>query len=77
VLLYDPPNDYLLRTTYNTLVVCRKRDVALSVIDIRSILSVIAMAPFPFLIDSHGDQYFMIEKAGLDVIEADALEDDE
>ena len=77
VSLYDPPNDYLLRTTYNTLVVCRKRDPALTVIDIRSILSVITMAPFPFLIDGHGDQYFMIEKAGLDVIEADALKDNE
>ena len=45
------------------------------VIDVKSILSVVAMPPFPFLVDDHGDQYFMIEKAGLDVIEVDSLED--
>ena len=47
------------------------------VIDIKSILSVVAMAPFPFIIDNYGDQYFLIEKIGLDVIEVDTLEDDE
>ena len=43
----------------------------------KSVLSVVAMVPFPFLIDGHSDQYFMIEKVELDVIEVDALEDDE
>ena len=38
------------------------------VIDVRLILSVVAMVPFPFLVDGHKDQYFMIEKIGLDVI---------
>ena len=47
------------------------------VIDVKSILSVVVMAPFPFFVDSHGDQYFLIEKAGLDVIEVDPLEDNE
>lgn len=78
VSLYDPPNQHLVRTTYETLVVCRSQcEGVLIVIDIKSILSVVGMAPFPFFIDGHGDQYSLIEKAGLDVIEADGLEDDE
>ena len=77
VSLYSPPNEYILRSTYDTLVVCRYQGGALTVIDVKSILSVVAMARFPFLIDGHGNQYFMIEKMGLDVIEADVLEDDE
>ena len=76
ISLYSPPNEYLLQTTDGTLVVCRYRgEGALIVVSVKSILSVIAMALFPFLIDGHGEQYFMIEKAGLDVIEADTLED--
>lgn len=76
VLLYSPPNEHLLRTTYDTLVVCRyQHEGALMVIDVKSILSVVAMPPFPFLVDDHSNQYFMIEKAGLDVIEVDSLED--
>jgi hypothetical protein len=35
------------------------------------------MVPFPFSLNGHGDQYFLIEKMGLDVVEADDLEDDE
>ena len=50
---------------------------ALAVIDVKSILSVVAMAPFSFLIDGPDDQHFMIEKAGLDVTEVDSLEDEE
>jgi len=45
------------------------------VVGIESILSVVAMAPFPFLIDGQDEQCFMIEQAELDVIEADVLED--
>ena len=78
VSLYSPPNEYLLQTTSDTLAVCRYQgDGALTVIDVTLVLSVVAMVPFPFLIDGHSDQYFMIEKVGLDVIEVDALEDDE
>ena len=47
------------------------------VVDIKSILSVVAMAPFPFLVNGDNNQYFVIEKAGLDVVEADALEDED
>jgi hypothetical protein len=51
--------------------------MALMVIDIKSSLSVVAMVPFPFLLDGQGNQYFMVEMFGLDVIEANDLEDGE
>ena len=34
------------------------------------------MVPFPFLLDNCNNNYFMIEKVGLDVIEADTQDDD-
>ena len=76
--LYSPPNEYLLQQSHTALAVCRYHgDRALIVLDVKSILSVVAMVPFPFSFDGHGDQYFMIEKMGLDVIEVDNLEDTE
>lgn len=78
VSCYAPPNEHILQFTNNTLVICRYHgEGALMVINVRSILSVVAMIPFPFLLDGHDNQYFMVEKIGLDVIEADDLEDDE
>ena len=78
VSLYSPPNAHILRETHGTLAVCRYRDrEVLMAIDIKSILSVVAMAPFPFIIDGHGDQFFLIEKVGLDVVDADPVEDNE
>jgi hypothetical protein len=78
VSFYSPPNEYLLRYTQTTLAVCRHHSESpLVVIDAKSILSVVAMVPFPFSIDGHGDQYFMIEKIGLDVVEVDDPIDDE
>jgi len=78
VSLYALPNEHVLQYTNNSLVVCRYHgEGALVVIDVRSILSVVAMIPFPFLLDGYNNQYFMVEKIGLDVIEADILEDDE
>lgn len=69
---YSPPNEYLLRMTSDTLVVCRHEgEATLWVIDTKSILSVVAMVPFPFLLNNHDSNYFMIEQVGLDVIEAD------
>ena len=76
VSLYSPPNEHILQKTHHTLLVCRYQgDTALMVVGIESILSVVAMAPFPFLIDGQDEQYFMIEQAGLDVVKADVLED--
>ena len=75
---YSPPNEYLLQRSHTALAVCRYRsNEALLVIDAKSILSVVAMVPFPFSLDGHGDQYFTIEKMGLDVFEVDDLEDNE
>jgi hypothetical protein len=76
--LYSPPNEHLLQHSHTTLVVCKYRgDRALIVVDIKSILSVVAMVPFPFLIDCEGGQFFMIEKIGLDVAESGDIGDDE
>lgn len=78
VSLYSPPNEFILRMSHTTLVVCRYQgEEVLRVVDVNSILSVVAMVPFDFLIDNYNDQYFMIEQVGLDVVDADVPEDDE
>ena len=41
----------------------------MTVIDVKSIISVVAMVPFPFIVGGRGDQFFMIEQIGLDVVE--------
>ena len=75
---YSPPNEHLLEVSYNTLVVCRYQgDSVLWVIDVKSILSVVAMVPFNFLIDGLDNQFFLVEKIGLDVVEVDVQDDDE
>lgn len=72
VSLYSPPDDHLLRTTHDTLCVCGYQgEDALVVINIKSILSVVAMVPFPFVVGGRPNQYFMVERIGLDVIETD------
>jgi hypothetical protein len=78
VSLYSPPNAYLLQESNNTLVVCgHQGDVDLVVIDVTSIVSVVAMVPFPYVIDGRIDQYFVVEQVGLEVVDADAQEDNE
>ena len=78
VSFYSPSNEYLLQYTQTTLAVCRHcSESPLAVIDVGSILSVVVMVPFPFSINGHGDQYFMVEKMGLDVVKVDDPEDDE
>jgi hypothetical protein len=75
---YSPPNEYLLAYTHTTLAVCRhRREMPLIVIDAKSILSVVAMVPFPYAIDGHDNQYYVVEKIGLDVMEVDDPEDNE
>jgi len=77
VSLYSPPDDYLLYLTHNTLCVCEYQgEDYIVVIDVKSILSVITMVPFPFILRGHGNQYFMIEQIGLDISEVDTTEDD-
>lgn len=70
VSLYSPPNEYLLQHTHKTLVVCRYQEDSLLVIDAKSILSVVAMIPFPFIVGGHDQQHFVVERVGLDVLEA-------
>lgn len=78
VSIYSPPNEYLLETTHSTLVVCKyEGNTGLLVIDVKAILSVVAMIPFPCNIDGHGNQYFMVEKMGLGVAGTDTLENNE
>lgn len=78
ISLYSPPNEYLLTSTQSTLAVSRYcGERALMVIDAKSILSVVAMIPFPFLVDGHGEQFFMVEQIGLDVLEVDELDENE
>ena len=72
ISLYSLPDEYLLHRTYDTLCVCRyqgEEDIA--VINAKSILSVVATVPFPFLVGGHSDQFFIIEQIGLDVVEAE------
>ncbi|KAF9644001.1 hypothetical protein BDM02DRAFT_3103598, partial [Thelephora ganbajun] len=77
VSLYSPPNEYLLRHMHDTLVVCRHQgEAGLVVIDTKSILSVVAMVPFPHTINSLDNYYFMVEKISLDVVEVDTQEDE-
>lgn len=78
VSLYSPPNNYLLDQTYNTLVVCRYQgETSLVVVDVRSILAVVAMVPFRYALNGLDNYHFMIEQIGLDVVEVDAQEDEE
>ena len=67
-----PPDEYLLRTTYDTLCVCgyQGKD-AIAVIEAKSILSVVAAVPFPFVVGGRGNQFFIIEQIGLDVVETE------
>jgi len=58
--------------THNTLFVCQYQgedDVV--VINVKSILSVVAMVPFPFVVGGRYNQFFMIEQIGLDTVEID------
>jgi hypothetical protein len=75
---YSSSEEYLLQVSQGTLVVCRYPDVdTLWVIDVASILSVVAMIPFPFLINGQNNYYYMVEKIGLDIVDADTREGNE
>ena len=76
--LFSLPDEYLLQHSHMTLIVCEHRGgEALIVIDAKSILSVIAVVPFPFVVRGRNNQYYMVEKIGLDILEADVDVDDE
>jgi hypothetical protein len=66
VALYSPPHQDLLELSYHTLLSCTYEG-SRKVIDVKSIISVVAMVPHtPFPGDA-SKQYFVVEKPGLDV----------
>ena len=75
--IFSLPNQHILESTQTTLAVSRYYgDGALVVVDANLILSVVAMIPFPFLVNGHRGQFFMVEQIGLDVIKVDNIADD-
>ena len=78
VSLYSPADEYLVNHSHGTLIVCRYQgEAAFVVIDVKSILSVVAMVPFRYAVDNLYEQYFMIEKIGLEVVDVDIQEDEQ
>ena len=75
VFPYSPVNRYLFEVSNSTLVVCTHQEDILLVIDVKAILSVVAMVPFNYVIDSYQNFYFVIEKIGIDVLDIDTQED--
>lgn len=67
VSLYSQPHNDLLESSYHTLLSCSYMgDNSLRVINVKSVMSVVGMAPhYPF--PGALDQYFVVEKPGLDI----------
>lgn len=63
VSMYSPPDLALLEASHYTLWSCSYQgDTALRVIDVQTIVSVVAMVPLP-----GSERYFVVEKPGLDI----------
>jgi hypothetical protein len=70
---YSPPDQELLRRSFNTLWTCRYQGAeALRVIDVTDIHSVVAMVPLPH----NNNLFFVGEKLGLDVAMLGGIEED-
>ena len=69
VSLYSRPDNDLLESSYHTLLLCSYMgDISLCVIDVKSVMSVVGMAPHqPFPGALPVDRYFVVEKRGLDL----------
>jgi len=68
VSLYSHLNKDLLESSYHTLLSCSYTgDTALHVIDIKSVMSVVAMVPHHPFPGQTLEQYFIVEKPGLDM----------
>lgn len=68
VSLYSLPHEELLEYSHHTLLSCvYEGDAHLQVIDIKSIMSVVAMVPHHPFPEDLLDRYFVVEKPGLDV----------
>lgn len=68
---------HLFEFSYHTLLSCTNAgDACLQVIDVKSILSVVAMVPhLPFPGDT-SERYFVVEKPGLDVASLGGVAED-
>ena len=78
VALYSPPNQYPLRYSHGTLIACRYQgEETPVVVDVKSIVSVVAMVSFQYNIDGLDNYYFVIEKIGLEVVDVDTQEDEQ
>ncbi|KAG1905035.1 uncharacterized protein F5891DRAFT_922696, partial [Suillus fuscotomentosus] len=68
VQMYSPPDDPLLRLSSQTVVSCTLLD-EVSVVNVKEIMSVVAMIPHEPRLPSGitEDRFFMLEKPGLDI----------
>jgi hypothetical protein len=65
---YSPPHAGLLALSYHTLWSCTHQgDASLTVIDVKSILAVVAMVPHQPFAEDPVPHFFVVEKPGLDV----------
>ncbi|KAH7905890.1 hypothetical protein BJ138DRAFT_1072332, partial [Hygrophoropsis aurantiaca] len=78
VSLYSAPDKDLLRRSHQTLWVCKYQGIgALQVIDVKSIVSVVAMVPFPHSDEVGGSSsFFVAEKPGLEVAYLGGVEEE-
>ncbi len=66
ISLYSPPDKFLMEKSYGALAVCKYRGLSsLKVILSSSIMSVVAMVPFPA--DEDDNSFFLVEKLGLEM----------
>lgn len=80
VSVYSLPHDELLTISHNTLWSCTHHgNDALSVVDVKSIKSVVSMAPHRPKLPSGAeeDHFFVIEKPGLDIASVGVTNEDE
>lgn len=86
VSLYSPPDLELWKESHNTIWSCRYQGQAnIRVVEVKSVMSVIAMVPFPVTgaggvramenLRTTG-RFFMVEKPGLDVAPLNGAEED-
>jgi hypothetical protein len=69
VSLYTPPNPTLFEESSGTLLACRHTgEDGLAVIDVKEIVSLVAMVPLPTLPDEvdYKNMFFPVEKSGLE-----------
>ena len=70
VSLYGEPDPQLKEKSWNTLIACEfSRYENVHIINISSILAVVAMVPLPKVNNDEPDRMFVIEKSGLEDVE--------